>query len=119
MITNKVDREFSRTDQQPGDGMNLLLQSYKYSVDAQADIWDFAVEIEMLLRSGMTVSDLVQLTTDGYVDHGRETSVVGDAHRSFQANDGLDFTPTTCFVLTERGAEIAPKLVKESYVGRF
>ena len=73
------------------------------------------MEIEKLYDSGLTISDLRWLVTKGYADHGQETSVYGDQHRSFRPSDGLTFTDTTCFVLTSGGAQFVEKALKESF----
>lgn len=95
-------------------GLTMLLQAYTYAQDARADLWDFALEIDVLYQTGITISDLRWLVTKGYAQHGRETSVYGDAHRSFQPSDGLNFSETTCFVLTPSGADFAGKALRAS-----
>ena len=95
-------------------GLALIGQAYTYALDAGAYLWDFALEIDRLYETGLTISDLRWLVAKGLIKHGRETSVCGDPHRSFRPSDGLNFTDTTCFVLTPKGAEFAGKVLKES-----
>ena len=93
-------------------GLALLWQAYRYALDAGADLWDFALESDRLYKTDLTISDLRWLVAKGFAEHGRETSVYGDAHRSFRPGRGLNFVRTTCFVLTPRGAEFAARILK-------
>jgi hypothetical protein len=99
-------------------GLALLRQAYLYALDAGADLWDFALENDHLYRTGLTISDLRWLVAKGFVGHGQETSFYGDPHRSFRRSDGLNFVPTTCFVLTPKGVEFAGKALKETTAAR-
>lgn len=81
-----------------------LWRAYDLARDANAALWDFAVEIGRLYEAGLTTSDLRWLLAKGFVEHGDETTVYRDAHRSFTPSDGFNFLSTTCFVLTEKGA---------------
>ena len=45
--------------------------------EASVDLWDFALEIDKLYATGLTVSDLRWLVAKKFVDHGRESSVYG------------------------------------------
>jgi hypothetical protein len=92
-------------------GLSLLWQAYQYAQDAGADQWDFAVENAMLYETGLTISDLRWLVAKGFAEHGQETSFYGDPHRSFRTSIGLNFVPTTCFVLTPKGAEFAGRIL--------
>src|SRR5262245_48595904 len=87
-------------------GLALLWQACWYARDAGADLWDFALEIDRLYETGVTISDLRWLVAKGFAEHGQERSFYGDAHRSFRPGAGLNFVPTTCFVLTPTGAEV-------------
>ncbi len=94
-------------------GLALLWQAYMYAQDAGADLWDFALENDRLYETELTISDLRWLVAKGFAEHGQETSFYGDPHRSFRLSGGLNFVPTTCFVLTPKGAEFAGKVLKE------
>jgi hypothetical protein len=97
-------------------GLCLLWQAYKYAQDAGAAQWDFAVENAVLYQTGLTISVLRWLVAKGFAEHGQETSFYGDAHRSFRPSNGLNFVPTTCFVLTAKGAEFASRLLTDPAV---
>jgi hypothetical protein len=92
----------------------LLWHAYVYVQDAGAAVWDFALENDQLYATDVTISDLRWLVAKGFAKHGQETSFYGDLHRSFRPSVGLKFVPTTCFVLTPKGAEFASSIAKES-----
>ncbi len=94
-------------------GIALLRHAYTCAQDAGADVWDFALEIDTLYETGLTISDLRWLVAKRFAGHGQEMSFYGDPHRSFRRSDGLNFVPTTCFVLTPKGVEFAGKALKE------
>ena len=95
-------------------GLALLWQAHQYAQDAGADVWDFALERESLYAAKLTISDLRWLVAKGFAEHGHETSFYGDPHRSFRPSKGLNFVPTSCFVLTPSGAEFARRALEES-----
>src|SRR5262249_42895542 len=92
--------------------MALLSQAYRFARNAGVDVWDFALEIKILLDAGLTISDRPWLVARGIAKHGQETSFDGDPHRSFRYSRGLNFVPTTCFVLTRNDAELAGRFLK-------
>jgi len=92
-------------------GLALLWEAYRYAQDAGADVWDFALESSSLYAGGLSINDLRWLVAKGLAEHGQETSFYGDRHRSFRPSGGLNFVPTTCFVLTPRGAEFADRVL--------
>ena len=89
------------------EGLAALLRAYTYAKDAAVDPWDFALEIEYLFESGLTVSDLRWLAAKKLAAHGREISDCGDPHRSFEGGGGLKFDSRTCLSLTEEGIAFA------------
>ena len=99
-------------------GLTLLWRAYAYAQDASADVWDFALEKDELYRAGLTISDLRWLVAKGIARHARETSVYGDAHRSFRSGNGLNFVPTTCLALTPKGVMFAERSLPQSVTGQ-
>jgi hypothetical protein len=95
-------------------GLALLRQAHLYALDAGAEARNFAVENEQLYATALTISDLRWLVAKGFVEHGQATSNYGDPHRSFRPSVGLNFLPTTCFVLTRKGAEFADRILQET-----
>lgn len=94
-------------------GLARLWQAYKFSREAGADLWDFALEINRLYESGITVSDIRWLVAKRYVQHGQETSVYGGSHRTFHRGDGFFFDLNTCVVLTSSGAVFVEQLLNQ------
>lgn len=94
-------------------GLAILWQAYTYATDAGAELWDFALEIDKLYATGLTISDLRWLVAKGFAEHGREMSVYGDSHRSFRPSDGFNFENETCLVLTPNGARLASNILSE------
>lgn len=88
-----------------------LWRAYDLARDAHAALWDFAVEISRLYEAGLATSDLRWLLAKGFVQHGDETSVYRDAHRSFAPSDGFNFLENTSFVLTEKGAAFVSQVL--------
>ena len=91
-----------------GDGiraaLELLQRARECARDAQTDPWDFALEIGQLYEAGLTITDLRWMVAKQLVQHADEISVHGDEHRSFTPSRGLSFLPTTCVLLTMKGA---------------
>jgi hypothetical protein len=98
-------------------GLALLWHAFVCAQDTGTDLWDFALENDHLYAIDMTISDLRWLVAKGYAEHGQETTFYGDPHRSFRRSIGFNFVPTTCFVLTPKGAEFASGSVKKSAAG--
>jgi hypothetical protein len=87
------------------DGVRELLKAYELAVDASRDRWEFAVELQLLQRLGLTESDLRWLICKGIVEHGREITAKGDAKRKFRPAKSLKFNDSACFVLTREFAQ--------------
>jgi hypothetical protein len=90
--------------------LGVLRQAYRYAQDSGADLWDFAVEIDELYQTGLTISDLRWLVARRFAEHGQETSIYGSPRRTFRPAEGLFFEKTTCVILTRLG---------EAFVSRF
>ena len=100
--------------QQPnGTGLRaafaLLQHALDCARDAKAPPWDFALEIGELYAAGLSITDLRWMVVKGLVEHGDETSVHGEEHRTFTPSRGLTFLPTTCVMLTAKGAALAAR----------
>jgi hypothetical protein len=80
-----------------------LTHAKRCARDAGRDVWDFAIEIEVLLREGLTKSDLRWLISKGYVEHAEESTQLRHGSRKFRPCLNLAFSNRTCFVLTDAG----------------
>jgi hypothetical protein len=87
----------------------LLADARDYAREMDADIWQFAVEIDDLAALGLTKSDLRWLALMGYVEHAREVTARDDTARRFQPGQSLAFPKGTCFVLAEAGLSACSK----------
>jgi len=88
-------------------GLSTLLEAFEYAFELRRSVWDFAVEISVLRRAGLTRSDLRWLVCQGIVEHGAEGTGADEKRRTFHRTGTLTFRKQTCFVLTEAGAELA------------
>jgi hypothetical protein len=86
--------------------LGMLLTAYDYAVDSQADPWQFAVELPQLEVSGATLLDVRWLIVRKFAEHAQETTIPGDASRSFRGLAVTCFPPDTCLVLSEEGANM-------------
>jgi hypothetical protein len=87
----------------------LLQHALDCAKDARAPAWDFALEVGHLYAAGLTITDLRWMVVKEFVAHADETSVRGNEHRSFTPRRGLNFLPTTCVLLTTKGAALAAR----------
>jgi hypothetical protein len=94
--------------------LEILLEAHRYAQDLQHGDWDFAVEMAQLRGMGLTDNDFRWLVGKKLVAHGREITVPSESQRSFQFPKMLEFSDTTCFVLTEAGIAYAEQSLCEA-----
>jgi hypothetical protein len=87
--------------------LTLLRRALDCARDAQADPWDFALEVGELYAAGLTITDFRWMVAKGLVEHADEVSLHGFKHRSFKSSCGFTFLPSTCALLTRKGAALA------------
>ena len=85
-------------------GLELLLQAYAVAEEVGRDVWDFALEISVLLNAHLSLNDVRWLVCKGYASLARETTTADDACRSFQFQTHLALRKRSCVVLTAAGA---------------
>lgn len=98
-------------------GLGQLFEAAAWAREAGRPVWDFAVEIEGVRAAGLTNCALRWLVCKGYVEHALETTPSGSEERRFEREGRLSFSQGTCFVLTERGADLLPKRVRPVKAG--
>jgi hypothetical protein len=98
--------------------LGQLRQAYTCAQDAEAELWDFALEIGRLFDAGLTISDLRWLVAKRFVQHGQESSVYGGPHRLFRRGAGFFFENSTCVVLTPSGAAFVDHLLRGPVVSQ-
>src|SRR5436305_13258021 len=85
--------------------LEKLLRASSYADECRADRWQFAVDLSELLASGATLTDIRWLIHRGFVLHGKETTVPGDAQRSFRPLPATAIPADTHVVLSPVGAK--------------
>ena len=94
----------SPVSQQGLIALRLLHDALDYAQQLGRSRWEFAEEIDGLRQHGLANGDLRWLVCNGFVEHGREITELGEEGRKFRPDRGLCFSSETCFVLTEHGA---------------
>ncbi len=94
-------------------GIVDLLTSFDCAHSVRCDVWDFALEIYRLRKSGLADNDLRWLILKKYVDHACEVTRKEDDGRQFRRTGNLCFAKRTCFVLTTAGATFARSGLRE------
>ncbi len=79
--------------------------AFEYAAFSRVDRWEFAVEMSELHSKGATIADIRWLILCRFAEHAKETTVPGDAKRSFRPLVATSFPPETCLVLTPDGAQ--------------
>jgi hypothetical protein len=85
-------------------GLSLLAQAQEYAQEVGCDVWEFAVELPLLVGSGLSLNDLRLLVRRGLVAHAVETTSAGAETRTFVPEGRLSFAARSCFILTKVGA---------------
>ena len=91
-------------------GLSACFEAFTYAEDLDRDFWDFAVEYSTLRELSLSRSDLRWLVGKGLLECAIETSLPGDAERSFQRTSRPLFSKNTCFALTTCGVELSRRL---------
>jgi len=91
--------------------LGLLRHAHKCAHDTGENLWDFALDINTLFKTGLTMSDLRWLVAKGFAEHGQELSVYGDPHRTFRPGNGFFFAGRTCAVLTPDGVDFVDQFL--------
>jgi hypothetical protein len=80
-----------------------LLKGSHYAEMTSGNSWDYAVEIHVLRRFGLSDNDLRLLVQKRFVEHAREVTTERTHGRRFKSAPDLAFAKRTCFVLTALG----------------
>lgn len=94
-------------------GLQLLLQSCHLARDAERDLWEFAVEKDILYAAGTSYSDLRWMICQGIIQHAYEVKEHGGCSRQFSKAADLAFDERSCFVLTVEGEQFAQRSVRQ------
>ncbi len=85
------------------EALAILAQAHRYAEDVGSDVWDFAVEVSELCKTGASLSDLRWLLYRGFAGHQVEVAAPAQSRRLFTPTACGAFTPNSCFVITELG----------------
>lgn len=96
------------------EALGLLLQAYDYAVELGQDVWDLAVELDVLRASKLSNSDLRWLAARGLIEHAVESTGLDDHARHFRRTRLLMFTEPTCVVLTHSGVAAAREICSDA-----
>jgi hypothetical protein len=89
----------------------MLLQSLAHAENKSRTRWDYAVPLQDVTKTGILASDLRGLIDDGVLEHGHENLVCKSEGREFDHDGEFVFNATSCFVLSDRGVNLAKSLV--------
>jgi hypothetical protein len=86
---------------------------------AGRDPWEFAVEIDELMATGIDHAWLRWFITQGLVEHARELLNAGAEIRRFAPLTNLSLPEGTCFAITPAGLALAERLVADDLSARL
>jgi hypothetical protein len=95
-------------------GIAVLWRAYICAQDTGANVWNLSLPTSRLYQAGMTSTDLRWMVARGFAEHGQETTVYGDAHRSLRRVNGYFFNNHSCLILTPSGAALAEHVFGET-----
>lgn len=87
-----------------------LNEANSSAVSFDRDPWDFAVELPQLSEFGVGTHTLRTMICRQWITHMREVPNASENRRKFEAESDLVLSPRSCFVLTQKGFDIAQKL---------
>lgn len=87
--------------------LGSLLEASKYADQTGCDCWEFAVELDGLVKLDLSLNDFRWLVRNALVEHRREVTLESDDGRAFRPSGDLTFPDRTCFVLTVKGIALA------------
>ena len=85
----------------------ILAEAYDYATSLNENVWQFALELPNLCLAGVSINDLRWLACNNYIEQGEELEPDSRGRRVFRSYQGLGFTQSSCFVLTQAGIEFA------------
>ena len=87
--------------------LEILWRALSYAKQQGGDLWEFAVEISDLEKAGATKTDLRWLVSNKYLEHAERLVRSPVNGRAFRYPGRTTIRDTSCFVLTEKGANWA------------
>lgn len=91
--------------------VSRLAESAADATAAPADLWQYAVPIDVLRNhGGLTNGDLRSLVVAGLVEHRVETTRDRSRKRTFRRNGAMNPATRTCFILSAAGLRQARRI---------
>ncbi len=91
--------------------LDSLVTASNYAEDSRTDRWQFAIGMAELQATGATLADLRWLILRGLAEHALETTIPGDAKRTFRKLVPTAFPTESCFVLSASGVSNVAKIL--------
>lgn len=111
MAGNQTSTIYGQSDRV---ALQLLYSARRYALETAHPFWQFALEIAEMKQFGLSRSEFRWLLASGFAEHAEEVTPPNARVREFQPLGRYQFPDSTCFVLTETGAEFV-----ESESGRI
>ncbi len=92
--------------QQVLESLRRLFRARQLAEDCGKSVWDFAIEIQDLQKTGVSSEQLRWLVAKQIVDHATEDPAAANQGRRFRSFGGLRLTDESCFTLTEEGLKL-------------
>lgn len=93
-------------------GIHLLRHAWDCAAAVGQDVWQFALEINVLRETGLANNDLRLLLSRHLLQHGDETTRPSDPRRRFRKITSLMLARRDCFVLTKTGYSCVVRAVR-------
>jgi len=90
--------------------LKYLRRAYDCAQETRQSAWDFAVEMEHLLSSGLSYADSRWLIAKAYVEHAVETTRPNGKQRYFRQVGSTALPTRTCLVLTPSGVDFCDRM---------
>lgn len=107
--TGKAD-SLNPTIEEQAYALKLLRDASQFAQDQNVSVWEFAVEIDELLRRGVSRFLLRWLSSREAIEHRIEAVDKKDPRRQFLVAPNLAFREHSCFVLTKQGMEMLSRI---------
>jgi hypothetical protein len=84
----------------------LLRQARRLAENANCEVWDFAVELEELRRTGVSIVEIRWLLVRGFAQQAWELPPLCNGRRRFDKANSWTLRPNSCFVMTDAGLPV-------------
>ncbi len=92
--------------------LQALKESFRFAMDCERNVWEFAIEIDELNDLGVSRSLLRWLVCQKLIEHRLESRVNKESRRQFFEAPNLVFHNHSCFILSTKGHQAFAELSK-------